>query len=141
MKREISALVAGALFGGGLAAAGMTDPLRVLAFLDLFGAWDPTLVYVMGAAVAVTLLTFRFVLRRPAPLFDEHFHVPTRRDLDARLVAGSLMFGVGWGLYGYCPGPAIGALVYAHGETLLFVGAMLAGVFAEYGWRKLRGIG
>lgn len=136
MKREVSAAVAGLLFGGGLAAAGMTDPRKVQAFLDLFGAWDPTLVFVMGAAVAVTLLTFRLVLRRPAPILDDRFHVPARTDLDRRLVVGSLLFGIGWGLFGYCPAPAIGALVYGHAEAFLFVGAMLAGVFAEWGWRQ-----
>src|SRR3990167_8933169 len=136
MKRELSALAAGTLFGAGLAAAGMTDPRKVLAFLDLLGDWDPTLVFVMGAAVAVTLLSFRFVLRRPAPLFDASFHLPTRRDIDYRLVVGSLLFGVGWGLFGYCPGPAIGGLVYAHAETFIFVGAMLVGVFIE---RAVRG--
>lgn len=137
MKRELSALLAGLMFGGGLAAAGMTDPRRVQGFLDLFGDWDPTLAFVMGAAVAVTVICFRLVLRRPTPILDEQFHLPTRRDIDYRLVVGSLLFGIGWGLFGYCPGPAIGGLVYGHGETFLFVGAMLAGVFAEWGYRKL----
>ena len=137
MKSEVSATVAGLLFGAGLAAAGMTDTRKVIGFLDLFGDWNPTLVFVMGSAVAVTMLTFRLVLRRPAPILDDKFHVPTRRDIDYRLVVGSLLFGIGWGLFGYCPGPAIGGLVYGHAETFLFVGAMLVGVFAEWGVRRV----
>lgn len=136
MKREISALLAGLLFGTGLAAASMTDPRKVLAFLDLLGDWNPTLAYVMGTAVAVTWVAFRVALRRPAPILDDKFHIPTRRDIDYRLVVGSLLFGIGWGLFGYCPGPAIGALVYGHAETMLFVAAMLAGVFIEWGVRR-----
>ncbi len=138
-KRNLLALVAGALFGAGLAAAGMTDPRKVQAFLDLFGAWDPTLVFVMGAAVTVTLVCFRLVLRRKTPLFDDKFWLPTRTDIDFRLVFGSVLFGIGWGLFGYCPAPAVGALVYGHSEAFLFVGAMLAGVFVEWGWRRIRG--
>lgn len=137
-QRNLAALATGTLFGAGLAAAGMTDPRKVQAFLDLFGAWDPTLAFVMGAAVLVTLVCFRLVLRRPAPLFDGSFHLPTRRDIDVPLVAGSLLFGAGWGLFGYCPAPAIGALVYGNAEAFLFVGAMLVGVFAEWGWRRLK---
>lgn len=137
MRRELSALACGLLFGAGLAAAGMTSPDKVLAFLDVLGAWDPTLMVVMGAAVAVAMPAYRLLLRRPAPLFDVRFHWPTRVEIDRRLVVGALLFGTGWGLFGYCPGPAIGALVYGNGEALLFVGAMLAGVFAEWGWRRV----
>lgn len=138
MKRELAALACGLLFGAGLAAAGMTDPGKVLAFLDVLGAWDPTLMVVMGAAVGVAWLAFRQILRRPEPLFDTVFHLPARKDIDTRLVVGAVLFGVGWGLYGYCPGPALGALVYGNADAFLFVGAMLAGVFAEWGWRRLR---
>lgn len=134
--RKVAALACGLLFGAGLAAAGMTDPLKVLAFLDVFGAWDPTLLLVMGAAVTVACISFHWVLRRPAPLLDTRFHLPTRHEIDARLVTGALLFGVGWGLFGYCPGPAIGALVYGRTETFLFLAAMLAGVFLEWGWRQ-----
>jgi len=138
MRRELAALLCGALFGGGLAAAGMTDPSKVLAFLDLLGDWDPTLMVVMAAAVGVTMLAFRVILRRPAPLFDASFHLPLSKEVDARLVTGAVLFGIGWGLYGYCPGPALGALVYGQPEPFLFVAAMLAGVFAEWAWRQRR---
>lgn len=138
MKREGAALACGLLFGAGLAAAGMTDPGKVLAFLDVLGAWDPTLMVVMGAAVGVAWLAFRKIWRRPEPLFDTTFHLPARKDIDTRLVVGAVLFGIGWGLYGYCPGPALGSLVYGNIDAFLFVGAMLAGVFAEWGWRRFR---
>lgn len=137
MRRELVALASGLLFGAGLAAAGMTDPAKVLAFLDVLGAWDPTLMVVMGGAVGVSAVAYRLAFSRPAPLFEARFYLPTRLDIDRRLVVGALLFGVGWGLFGYCPGPAIAALVYGNPEAFLFVGAMLAGVFAEWGWRRL----
>ena len=139
MKRDAMSLLCGVLFGAGLAAAGMTDPRKVQAFLDLFGDWDPSLAFVMGSALAVTCVAFPLVLRRTSPLFDVKFHLPWKTEIDSRLVVGALLFGVGWGLYGYGPGPAIGALVYGHVETLLFVAALLAGVFAEWAWRRRSG--
>lgn len=136
MRSELAALLCGTLFGGGLAAAGMTDPAKVLAFLDVLGNWDPTLMFVMAAAVGVAMPAYRWTFRRPAPLFDSTFHLPLRHALDARLVAGALLFGIGWGLYGYCPGPALGALVYGQPEPFLFVAAMLAGTFADWALRR-----
>ena len=136
MKRELAALACGVLFGAGLAAAGMTNPAKVLAFLDVLGDWDPTLLVVMGGAVAVATLAYRLAFRRGAPLFEARFSLPTRQDIDRRLVVGALLFGIGWGLFGYCPGPAIAALAHGNPEAFLFVGAMLAGVFAEWGWRR-----
>lgn len=127
MQRDLAALLAGLLFGLGLAVAQMTNPLKVLAFLDIFGNWDPSLGLVMGGAVAVTLLGFRIILRQPAPLFDTKFHLPTRRDLDRDLIAGAALFGTGWGIAGFCPGPAVAALAYGSLEPVLFVGAMLVG--------------
>lgn len=109
---ETTALVSGASFGAGLAASGMTDPGKVLAFLDLFGAWDPSLMFVMGGAVLVTVVTFRFVLARATPVFAQRFHLPTRTHIDTPLLVGAAIFGIGWGLIGYCPGPAIAALAY-----------------------------
>ena len=107
LKRNLAALAAGLLFGLGLAVAQMTNPLKVLAFLDIFGNWDPSLALVMGGAVAVTLVGFRLVLRQPAPLFDTKFHLPTRRDLDRNLLLGAALFGTGWGIAGFCPGPVV----------------------------------
>lgn len=127
--KALSALLCGVLFGFGLALSGMTDTAKVLGFLDLFGNWLPDLVFVMGGAVCVTLVAFRFVLRRPRPVLDASFHLPGRSDIDPRLVSGAMLFGVGWGLYGYCPGPALAALAYLNWEAGLFVLAMLAGMY------------
>jgi len=125
---NLSALVVGLVFGFGLALSGMTDTNKVLGFLDFTGAWQPTLAFVMGGAVLVTVISFRFVLRRPRPLFDAQFHLPEKRAIDARLLTGAALFGIGWGLYGYCPGPALTSLIYGNGDTMLFVAAMLVGM-------------
>lgn len=125
MARILAALLSGVLFGLGLAISGMTDPAVVLGFLDLFGDFNPALMFVLGGAVGTTLLAFRLVLRRPAPLLEDRFQLPTRKDIDARLVIGAGLFGIGWGLAGYCPGPALvsaGALV---DTALVFVPVML----------------
>jgi uncharacterized membrane protein YedE/YeeE len=121
------ALGAGLLFGLGLGFAQMIDPQRVIGFLDVAGDWDPTLVFVMGGAVAVTLVTFRLILRRPVPLLGGKFYVPTRQDIDRPLVLGAALFGVGWGLGGYCPGPAIAALALGSVNPAIFVVAMVLG--------------
>ena len=125
MARVLAALLSGVLFGLGLAISGMTDPAVVLGFLDLFGDFNPALMFVLGGAVGTTMLAFRLVLRRPAPLLEDRFQLPTRKDIDARLVIGAGLFGIGWGLAGYCPGPALvsaGALV---DTALVFVPVML----------------
>lgn len=125
MARILAALLSGVLFGLGLAVSGMTDPAVVLGFLDLFGDFNPALMFVLGGAVGTTMLAFRLVLRRPAPLLEDKFQLPTRKDIDARLVIGAGLFGIGWGLAGYCPGPALvsaGALV---DTALVFVPVML----------------
>jgi uncharacterized membrane protein YedE/YeeE len=123
------AFVAGLIFGSGLIIGGMTQPEKVTAFLDFGGAWDPSLAMVMGGALGTHALLSRLILRRPAPLLDRRFHLPTRRDLDRRLLAGAALFGLGWGIGGYCPGPGLTALA-AGGPALVFVGAMIAGMFA-----------
>lgn len=129
MSRVIAgALAAGALFGVGLAMSGMTDPRRVLGFLDLFGDFDPTLLFVLGGAACTTLLLFRPVLGRGRPLWADRFQVPDRRDVDARLLGGAALFGIGWGIAGYCPGPALAGLGIGSVEALWFVPAMLAGM-------------
>ncbi len=127
MKKIFAALVSGVLFGVGLAWSGMTDPGRVAGFLDLAGAWDPTLALVMGAALAVTAPAFRLILGRSQPLLDVRFRLPTTTVLDRPLLAGAAIFGVGWGLAGLCPGPALAGLVTGSPLVLLFVVAMIAG--------------
>lgn len=129
MKRNIlAALASGALFGAGLAMSGMTDARRIIGFLDVFGNFDPTLVFVLGGAVVTTTVLFRFVLRRGSPVLAEMFHLSSLRHIDRPLLAGAALFGVGWGIAGYCPGPALAGLGVAATETLWFVPAMLAGM-------------
>jgi uncharacterized membrane protein YedE/YeeE len=131
MAAILPALVSGALFGAGLAVSQMVDPGKVLGFLDVAGiatgAWDPSLAFVMIGALAVTAPGYWLTLRRQAPLAAPQFQLPTRKDIDARLVGGAAVFGIGWGLAGYCPGPALAALTFGRLETAVFVAAMLAG--------------
>jgi len=127
-RRIVPALSSGILFGAGLTISGMTDPLRVRGFLDLFGRWDPTLAFVMGGAVLVMAIAWRLRRRMGHPLFAETFVLPGRSDLDARLILGSALFGIGWGLAGLCPGPAIASLALAPVAVLPFLAAMLAGM-------------
>jgi uncharacterized protein len=127
MAVHLSMLLAGLIFGFGLALSGMTHASKVLGFLDVTGNWDPTLLFVMGGAVAVTAIAFRFVLRRRAPVLAEKFTLPTARHVDAPLVIGAALFGIGWGIGGYCPGPGV-ALLAAHGwETWVFIPSLLLG--------------
>jgi uncharacterized membrane protein YedE/YeeE len=132
-RTVVSAFVAGALFGLGLVISRMFDPRVVLAFLDIFGNFDPSLLFVMAGAVAVTVVAFRLVLRRSRPLLDTQFHVPARRSIDRALVLGAAIFGLGWGIAGYCPGPALVGLAGGARDALLFVPAMLLG-----GWLQRR---
>lgn len=126
MKRNVAAFASGALFAVGLALAGMTKPSKVVGFLDLAGSWDPSLAFVMCGAIAVHFIGLKLVTKRSAPLFAPAFHFPTRKDIDVRLVLGAAFFGVGWGLGGFCPGPALvsagggvtAALVFAVGMTI-----------------------
>jgi len=122
-----TAAIAGALFGIGLALSGLTDPRIVQGFLDVSGAFDPTLVFVLGGALGVTVIAFRFVLRLPKPLFDSDFRVPTAQRIDRNLIVGAAIFGIGWGLAGYCPGPVLVGLAAGRPEALYFVPAMLVG--------------
>ena len=124
----MAALASGALFGIGLAMSGMTDPRRVLGFLDLFGDFDPTLLFVLGGAVMTTVVLFRFVLRRGSPVLASTFHLSSLRHIDSRLLGGAAIFGVGWGIAGYCPGPALAGLGIGSREALWFVPAMIIGM-------------
>ncbi len=128
MLKAVAAGLAGIVFGLGLGVSQMVNPQKVLAFLDIAGDWDPSLALVMGGAVVVGFLTFRLVLRRPAPVLAETFILPDRNGLDFKLLAGAGTFGVGWGLVGFCPGPAIASFAYGSDQTLLFVGAMIVGM-------------
>lgn len=132
MGKNLSALIAGIIFGIGMAVSGMTNTARVQGFLDIFGAWDPTLAFVMGAGLVVAAIGYRLAFRRTAPLFADAFSLPTRTDLDARLIGGAVIFGVGWGLVGYCPGPALAGLAYGYPQTLAFVPAMIAGLLLAH---------
>jgi hypothetical protein len=132
-QRAIVALLSGLLFGLGLGFSQMIDPEKVIGFLDLAGNWDPTLAFVMGGAVLVTLITFRFILKRPAPILNSKFYVPSRKDIDQPLLIGAALFGIGWGIGGYCPGPAVTALVLGSLNPLLFVVAMITGSLT-YKW-------
>ena len=135
--KNISALICGFLFGLGLAISEMVNPAKVLGFLDVTGNWDPSLIFVMAAGLAVTLLTFRFILKQPRPLFESQFHLPSQsKTIDRQLITGAAIFGIGWGLVGYCPGPAIASLAYGQTETVIFLVAMMAGLYVS---RRFRG--
>lgn len=128
MKTSLAALAAGLLFGAGLAISDMVNPARVLAFLDIAGAWDPTLAFVMAGAVLASAIGYAVSRRRRAPLFGARFFIPENRLLDRQLIGGAALFGIGWGLVGYCPGPAVAGLVFGMWQPWLFVVAMLAGM-------------
>ena len=127
-KHILSALLVGLIFGIGLILSGMANPAKVLGFLDLFGNWDPSLAFVMGGAISVGLLAFRVAAGRPTSLLGEPMRLPTRKDVDKRLILGSLVFGAGWGLAGFCPGPALVALGTGSLKAMIFVASMLSGM-------------
>ncbi len=133
MKENLLALLAGLLFGLGLGLSQMIDRDRVLGFLDVTGVWDPTLLFVLGGAVTVTVIAFRFVLRRSQPILAQKFHLPTKKDIDKPLIIGAVLFGVGWGISGYCPGPGITALVLGIWNPVLFMVAFIVGSLS-YQW-------
>lgn len=127
----LAAFASGALFGLGLAISGMTDRFVVLGFLDLFGDFNPQLAFVLAGAVAVTAIAFRYVLRLPRPVFSAGFQLPAATAVDRRLLLGAAIFGIGWGLVGFCPGPALVGLAGGLRDALIFVPAMLAGSFSH----------
>lgn len=128
MPQVFAALLAGILFGVGLTVSQMINPEKVLSFLDFFGAWDPSLALVMLGAVGVSAAVFRLALKQPRPVLASAFQVPSRSDVDSRLIAGGVIFGLGWGLVGWCPGPAIASLALVQVESFIFVAAMIAGM-------------
>ncbi len=138
MKSILTALGAGVVFGVGLLLSGMTQPAKVVNFLDVLGDWDPSLAFVMGGAIAVHFLAYRLVPRLQKPVWGARWGLPTRRDIDARLLVGAVLFGAGWGLGGYCPGPALTSVVAGASSTMLFTGSMLAGMWGFSVWEAAR---
>lgn len=130
------AFFAGLLFAAGLGLSGMTSPAKVLGFLDVTGDWDPSLAFVMGGAIAVHLTVTQLLEKRGRPLFAASFHLPRRSDIDAKLVAGATLFGLGWGLAGYCPGPAIVSAASGQRDALVFVAAMTLGMIVQHATSK-----
>jgi uncharacterized protein len=124
--RLLTIFIAGFLFAAGLVISGMTQPSKIVGFLDIFGDWDPSLALVMGGAVGVHALAYRWVKGRSSPLLAPTFQIPTKRDIDSKLVIGSAVFGVGWGLSGYCPGPAVSSLVVGDPRTVIFVASLIS---------------
>ena len=122
-----AAFASGIIFGLGLTISEMVNPARVIGFLDITGWWDPTLMFVMGGALAVTIPAFNLIMRRSQPLLDGQFILPTKRNIDRRLILGAAIFGIGWGLGGFCPGPALAALASGSPAIILFVLAMIVG--------------
>ena len=131
MKRVAASLLSGLIFGAGLALSGMTDPTKVLGFLDVTGAWDPSLLLVMGGAVTVAFVGFRVVRGQPQPVFAGAFHLPTRQAIDSALIGGAVLFGIGWGVSGYCPGPAVALMAAPGREALIFLPAVVLGILLQ----------
>ena len=129
MKNTITAFWVGVLFAIGLGLSGMTQPQKVIGFLDVFGAWDPSLLFVMAGAVGVHFFAYRWSLKRDSPLFSTKWHVPTKQEITSSLVVGSVLFGMGWGLAGYCPGPALTSLASLNTKPLIFVISMITGMY------------
>lgn len=129
MKNNVAALVVGILFALGLGISGMTRPEKVFGFLDIFGTWDASLIFVMAGAVIIHFIAFRFIARRKSPLFSPEWHLPTKNEITWSLIAGSFLFGVGWALAGYCPGPALTSLASFQSRPLIFFVSMIFGMF------------
>ena len=139
MRNLVPGLLVGLLFGAGLALSGMVDPTRVRGFLDLAGRWDPTLAFVLMAALLPSALAYALVRKMKQPVMAEAFCIPQNRAIEGRLVAGAALFGIGWGLVGLCPGPAIAGLAFGNWQSWLFVAAMIAGLWLQRLHANLRG--
>lgn len=129
MKQNITSLIVGLIFALGLGISGMTQPQKIIAFLDVFGAWDPTLAFVMIGAILIHALVYKFVRKKSTPLFSSVWHVPQKNEITRSLIFGSFLFGAGWALGGFCPGPAVTSLASFQTRPALFVGSMLVGMF------------
>lgn len=131
MAKGWVSLLTGLLFGFGLALSGMTQPEKVLGFLDVAGRWDPSLLFVLGGAVGVTVVAFHFILRRKTPVLDTRYYFSEKMNIDRPLILGAALFGIGWGIGGYCPGPAVTLLAAPNWELLAFLPAMLLGIYIQ----------
>ncbi|WP_336985641.1 YeeE/YedE family protein [Altererythrobacter aquiaggeris] len=129
MRKLFIALLTGTIFGAGLTLSDMVNPARVIAFLDLFGSWDPSLAFVMGGALIPSAIAYAMSRRMQGPVFHPTFHIPENKVIDPQLMVGGAMFGAGWGLAGYCPGPALAGLAFGAWQTAVFVVAMVAGMW------------
>lgn len=129
MRNNVTALIVGIIFALGLGISGMTRPEKVFGFLDVFGSWDASLIFVMAGAVMVHLVAFRFIFKRKTPLFSNQWHLPTKKDITFPLIFGSFLFGVGWALGGFCPGPALTSLASFQSRPFVFFTSMLIGMF------------
>jgi len=139
MKSAVTSFFAGIVFALGLGISGMTRPIKVIGFLDFFGQWDASLAFVMIGAIAVYFVAYRISRRMSSPVLEAKFSIPSRADFDARLIAGAAVFGIGWGLGGFCPGPAITSLASGAAPVAVFVAAMAAGIYL-HGWISGRDI-
>ena len=128
MKNNITAAIVGSIFALGLGIAGMTDPQKVLSFLDIFGGWDPSLAFVMGGAISIHFLFYRLAKNWTNPVFSKEWHIPKNQKLSRSLVLGALIFGIGWGLAGFCPGPGLASIATLEARPLVFVAGMLLGM-------------
>ncbi len=137
--RLVASYLIGLIFGIGISISGMANPAKVLNFFDVAGSWDPSLVLVMGGALMVTFIGYRMVLLRPAPVLEASFHLPTNTHLDSRLLGGAAVFGIGWGIAGFCPGGALPALGTGRIEVIAFVAALIAGIFVAKGLMAISG--
>lgn len=137
MKNALAALAVGFIFALGLGISGMTQPAKVVGFLDIFGNWDPSLMFVMIGAISVHSLTFRLIRKRNSPLLSTQWHLPTKTELTPSLILGSLIFGIGWGMAGYCPGPAVTSLASFTFEPVVFVVSMLVGMWLYRPFERL----
>lgn len=131
MIKNLIALACGLIFGLGLSLSQMINPNKVLAFLDIIGDWDPSLAFVMLGALTVTILAFKLILKQPAPLLENSFHISSRKTIDRPLLAGAGIFGIGWGMSGYCPGPAVAGIGLQNLESLVMVIAIYLGFFCH----------
>lgn len=129
MKNGLAALVVGFIFSIGLGVSGMTQPQKVVGFLDLFGNWDPSLIFVMLGGIVVHFVSYKLIRKRQSPLFSIDWHVPTKKEITPALITGSMLFGIGWGLGGFCPGPAVTSLASFETRPVVFVLSMLVGMF------------
>jgi uncharacterized protein len=127
MKLMLASLISGILFGVGLSLSQMINPEKVLNFLDIAGAWDPSLIFVMLGALEVTFISFKVILKRPSPVFDHKFYLATKKEIDKPLIIGATIFGIGWGITGYCPGPAVAGLGFGNPEAVIMIIAIYLG--------------